>query len=252
MKKDESMFEQIVSNETLSELAYNALRSQFEKGAFSPGQKLPSEHELSRQLNISRVTLRAALQKLDLQGYIEVKRGVGTFFLGMPRENIDAGIERLASVSDVIRERGHEPGTKEIEIIDAKADAEIAKELHLAIGDPVTVVNRVRTMDGIPIIFDNSIFPARILSPDTDPKEIGESLFSYIEDTKGLHINHAIARLQPGIANDFVAKKLSTKKGALLIRLVQTHYLLEDDIPIWQGNLSFQTNKFSWYVVRTR
>lgn len=252
MKNNGPIFEQIVSNETISDMAYNALKAQFESGTFSPGQKLPSENELANQLNISRMTLRSALQKLEMNAYIEIKRGVGTFFVGLPQKRFDTGIERLVSISDVMRERGHVPGTKEVTVTAGFADDSVAKDLGLKVGDPVTIVNRVRTMDGIPVIYDSSIFPVHILPQAVTAEEIGESLFAYIVEKKKLDITHAIARLVPAMADDFLAEKLCVEKGTLLIQLQQTHYILQHDTPVWRGTLSFPNNEFSWFIVRTR
>jgi GntR family transcriptional regulator len=252
MDTKDKMFHQIGSNETIAEQAYKALKELLESGDFAPGQKLPSEDEMARQLNISRITLRTALQKLELLGYVDRKRGVGTFVVGLEKKHIDAGIERLVSISDVIRQRGHVPGTKEISISAAFADETIADELQIGVGDPVTVVSRVRTIDGDPFMVDHNIFPATIIPQNVTAKEIGGSLFSYVEKKLKITITHAVARLVPGMADELLAEKLGVKKGTLLIRLVQTHYIKENDSPIWQSTLSFPDSKFSWYIVRTR
>ena len=252
MTENEKMLHEIVPDETIAERAYNALKELLESGTFSPGQKLPSENEMARQLNISRITLRTALQKLELLGYVDRKRGVGTFVVGSQKMQMDAGIERLVSISDVMRQRGHVPGTKEIDIRAEYADETIANQLQIGVGDPVTVVARVRTMDGTPLIYDLNIFPATIVPQNITKKEIGDSLFVYIVKNQKLNITHAVARLVPAMADDFLAEKLSVKKGTLLIRLVQTHYIKEDNAPIWQSTLSFPDSKFSWYIVRTR
>ena len=252
MDENSNLLEQIVPDETLAERAYNALKELLESGKFSSGQKLPSEHALAQQLNISRVTLRTALQKLELLGYVDRKRGVGTFVVGAHKHHMDAGIERLVSISDVIRQRGHVPGTSEIEIKAEKANEEIAKELQLKVGDPVTVITRIRTSDGAPLIYDENIFPVSIVPQNVTMEELGDSLFSYIVKIKGFNVEHAVARLIPGMADNFLAQKLEIPEGTLLIRLVQTHYIKENDSPIWQSTLSFPKSKFSWYIVRTR
>lgn len=46
---------------------------------FKPGEKLPNEEALSKELGVSRVTLREAIRTLGAQGLVETKRGVGTF-----------------------------------------------------------------------------------------------------------------------------------------------------------------------------
>jgi GntR family transcriptional regulator len=249
---NEVVFPQIATKETVAEKAFQTLKAMLESGEIPAGHKFPSEDELALQLNISRMTLRSALQKLELLGYVIRKRGVGTFVVGMPKKRIDAGIERLESTSNVIRQRGHIPGTREISICGMAADEAIANELDLQIGDPVTMINRVRTMDGNPIIFDSSIFPSKIVPQIVTPNEIGGSLFVYISKVKHLNITHAVARLVPAMADDFLAEKLSIKPGTLLIRLVQTHYIKENDKPVLQATLSFPDNEFSWYVIRTR
>lgn len=252
MGKKDNLFRQIVTKETIAEQAFKELKSLLESGKFSPGQKLPSEDELAHLLNISRITLRTALQKLELLGYVDRKRGVGTFVVELAKKHMDAGIERLVSISDVMRERGHTPGTQEIDIIAENADESIAKELQIKIGDPVTVINRVRTMDGTPLIYDSNIFPVTIVPQNITAKELGGSLFAFVVKKMKLNITHAVARLIPAMADDFLAKKLNVNQGTLLIRLVQTHYIKENDSPIWQSTLSFPDSKFSWYIIRTR
>ena len=49
------------------------------EGRLGPGDKLPNEVELSRQLGVSRATLREAIRTLTAQGVLEVRRGKGTF-----------------------------------------------------------------------------------------------------------------------------------------------------------------------------
>lgn len=252
MDENGSLFQKIVTDETIADRAYTALKDLLESGSFAPGQKLPSENEIAHQLNISRVTLRTALQKLELLGYVDRKRGVGTFVLGSHKKHMDAGIERLVSISDVMRQRGHIPGTREIVVAAENADELIASQLQINVGDPITVISRVRTMDGTPLIYDNNIFPATIVPQDVTPIKLGDSLFAYILKTKKLDVTHAVARLVPAMADDFLAEKLEIPKGTLLIRLVQTHYIKENDSPVWQATLSFPDSKFNWYIVRTR
>ena len=49
------------------------------QGRFQPGDKLPGEPELSRELGVSRTSLREAIRVLTTRGILEVRRGVGTF-----------------------------------------------------------------------------------------------------------------------------------------------------------------------------
>ena len=66
-------------NNALSVRIADRLAETIIHGRFQPGDKLPSEPELSSELNVSRTTLREALRILSTRGLVEVRRGVGTF-----------------------------------------------------------------------------------------------------------------------------------------------------------------------------
>jgi len=237
--------------ELLSDQVYSHLRERLAEGHFPAGYKLPAESDLARTLNVSRVSLREALQRLELEGYIERKRGVGTFVIDRNPLHLEAGIEKLISMSNVIRSRGHTPGTKDTQVFAQSADEEVASRLGLTVGEPVTIIERVRTIDAQPIFLDTSWFPARYLPATTPENSIGESLFAYVEHKLGLDISHAVARLLPAVVDERLSEKLEAPAGTLLIKLAQVHYL-RDNTPVWYSTLLYRESEFSWYIVRTR
>ena len=58
---------------------YATLKEKLMQGAWQEGEKLPSEHEFCEMFGVSRVTIRAALQQLEILGLVETKQGGGTF-----------------------------------------------------------------------------------------------------------------------------------------------------------------------------
>ena len=60
------------------------LRTQIESGEAVPGQRLPTEQELSRQYHISRATVRQALAALVSEGLLYRRQGKGTFVTERP------------------------------------------------------------------------------------------------------------------------------------------------------------------------
>jgi GntR family transcriptional regulator len=243
--------EPLKSNNLLSKQVYIYLKDLLLKGQFKPGSKFPSEAELSRSLNVSRVSLREALTKLELEGFIQKKHGVGTFVIDRHPSHVEAGIEKLISMSEVIRSRGHIPGTASTTIHAEVSDEELAMRMNLRPGDPVTVITRVRTIDGKPAFLDVNKFPSAYFPPQTPPENIGESLFKFAEQKLGLFISHAVARLLPSKADQTIADQLEIPVDSLLIKLDQVHYLV-DNTPIWQSVLLYPESNFSWFIVRTR
>ena len=63
-----------------------------------PGQKLPNEAELCALFGVSRTTLREAVRSLAAQGYVQVRRGLGTFVTERTSIRQDIGLSQLESV----------------------------------------------------------------------------------------------------------------------------------------------------------
>lgn len=58
---------------------YTRLKSQIMKGSWKAGDKIPSEKELCASLGVSRVTVRTAIQQLEILGLVETRHGGGTY-----------------------------------------------------------------------------------------------------------------------------------------------------------------------------
>lgn len=55
------------------------LRHQIESGVYTPGEKLPSEHQMMTTFEVSRITVRQAIANLVNQGLIQTQQGKGAF-----------------------------------------------------------------------------------------------------------------------------------------------------------------------------
>ena len=77
---------QKVAQVRIFEQAVEQIRHQILNGFLSPGQKLPTEHELSKQLNVGRSSVREALRVLESEGLVDVRRGSGIFVAEQPAQ----------------------------------------------------------------------------------------------------------------------------------------------------------------------
>lgn len=87
----------------LSEQTGNRLYEMIvEQGIYPAGSKLPNENDLSREMNVSRTTLREAISFLVTQGVLEIHRGKGTFVAReLPNKGLD--LSELADMRSRIR-----------------------------------------------------------------------------------------------------------------------------------------------------
>ena len=123
-----------------------------------PGEAIPSERELVRRLEVSRVTVRHAIEDLVSEGRLEKSHGRGTFVTG-PR--IDSRLH-LMSFSREMRARGLEPQTRVLDAGEVPAVATVSERLGLALGTPVVRVERLRLADGNPMAHETGFYPAAL------------------------------------------------------------------------------------------
>src|SRR5947209_14133522 len=115
--------------------------------ALKVGQAIPSERQLSQELGVSRLTLRAALDELVRYGYLDRRHGSGTYVT----EPKIAQPLTLTSFSDEMRRRGMVPGSRNLELTVTSAGARLARRLQVSPEEPLVRVKRLRLADGEPI-----------------------------------------------------------------------------------------------------
>ncbi|WP_374569894.1 phosphonate metabolism transcriptional regulator PhnF [Phenylobacterium sp.] len=113
-----------------------------------PGDKLPTEYELSREFMVNRHTVRRALSYLQDKGIVESTQGRGSF---VRRPSRPARLIRRPRFTDAVMGQGREPSTKTLKLDVRPADAKVAGELGLKPGKPVIFLERIRFIDGEPV-----------------------------------------------------------------------------------------------------
>jgi GntR family transcriptional regulator, histidine utilization repressor len=103
-------------------------------GDWAEGEKVPSENELTRELEVSRMTVHRALRELTGEGWLERLQGAGTFVAPAKPQSEILSIQNIA---DEIRDRGHEHSAEVHLLRRERARALEAKLLGLERGEPL-------------------------------------------------------------------------------------------------------------------
>lgn len=89
-----------VRKQNIGDLVYNQFMDAIASGEWKQGEKIPSENELAERLNVSRISVRGALQKLVALGLVESKQGEGTFVRRLDGGQFANNLVPLALLSD--------------------------------------------------------------------------------------------------------------------------------------------------------
>lgn len=123
-----------------------------------PTRALPSEHELGASFGVNRQTIRAALDELERRWLIRRVKGSGSF--RTRRYEYRIGPHIAPSFTQTVRDSGGEPRTENSKPFTRPATMQEREVLDLPASAKVTVLERVRYIDGAPVSTATSVLPA--------------------------------------------------------------------------------------------
>lgn len=222
------------------------IKEDIEEGLYEAGERLPSEFQLSKQLGVSRATLREALRMLEDESVVIRRHGVGTFINTKPL--FSSGIEELFSVTDMIRRGKKVPGTNFLSSVVEKAEEEDRHRFHNDALEEVLTIERVRTADEEPVVYCLDKIPKELLP---DFMSYGEqSLFDQLEKS-GTSIAYAMTQIEPIGYHEKISGILQCEPETALLVLKQMHYDASENPVLYSINY-FRADKFKFHVLRKR
>ncbi len=228
-------------------LVIEQIKEKIKTGELEPGERLPSEMDLAKQLRVSRNTLREALRILEEENIILRRHGVGTFVNKKPV--FSGGLEELFSITDMIKREGKEPATEWLFTGYAAAHSDDRAELNLNQQDRVFLVKRVRKADGIPLVYCIDKIPADLVGDHYQLKS--ESMLMSLQQDAGITISYAQADIKTIGYHDEISQILRCDRDTPLLILKQTHYDLNDKPVLYSLNF-FRSDQVSFNVFRKR
>ncbi|QHS22308.1 GntR family transcriptional regulator [Virgibacillus sp. MSP4-1] len=223
------------------------IKHDIEKDKYREGEKLPSEFQLSRDLGVSRATLREALRILEEDNIVVRKHGVGTYV--KEKSVFASGIEQLHSVTDMIAQTGMTPGSRYLATEIIQSSSEDRVQFNDNTLSEIVEIERIRTADDIPVIYCiDHILPDSI---DLENVHKNTSLLKVIEDHTGYRITYAVTKIEPVSFHEKASLLLDCQPDQSLLLLKQMHYN-EQDEPVLYSKNYFRADKFSFYVIRKR
>ena len=194
------------------------IRGDIERGVYPTGSRIPPEHELEKQYQVSRVTVRRALAELTSEGLLERKQGKGTF-VATPRGGLP--LKNLHSFHDSCKLNRVKPSIDVIHVRETEAGAEAAEGLNISRGSRVLEILRVCRADGVPVVLERNHFSmAYAWLQDQD---LSGSLYNILREY-GVEPKLALHDVSLRFADRDEAELLETEEGTPLICLHEVIY----------------------------
>ncbi len=208
---------------------YMQLEGRIEKavrdGILLPGDPLPSEREIAAITDLSRVTVRRAVQELVKNGLVVQRRGSGTF-IAPPVEKVEQSLSSLTSFSEDMARRGNRVTSRWLERGVFAPSPEEKMVLGLLSGDMVSRVNRLRLADEVPLAIERASLSAQFLP---DPGKVGASLYAELEKLGNKPVR-AVQRISATSLGAQDAELLDVGEGVAGLNIVRVSYLVSGKV----------------------
>jgi GntR family transcriptional regulator len=161
------------------------------------GTAIPSERQLSVDLGVSRLTVRAALDELAREGYLVRRRGSGTY-VQQPKISQEL---TMTSFSEDMRRRGMAPSSQTLSLRRELAGARLGRFLNVSPGDEIVVVKRLRLADGVSMAIETLHIPSAVV-PGVEPSDLEGSFYELLRARYGIEIASATQTIEPTVTNE--------------------------------------------------
>jgi GntR family transcriptional regulator len=190
---------------------------------FARGEKLPSESELVRRFDVSRVTVRQALEALRAEGFIESRHGKGWF---LRRICAVQNLGRLQGFGEILAPMGVKVRSKVLDIKECPIPEAVAKAFGLPQHGNVVQIARLRMAGGRVMSYDLSYFPLDIGRRLREQDLSRQDIFVLLERALGMPLGFADVTIEIAPADEEPARQLGVKLAMPIFRMTRlTHDL---------------------------
>lgn len=197
---------------------YDAILNKVRSGEYQVGEKIPSEEQLMTIYGVSRVTVRNAIKQLVDENILIKRHGKGTF-VSMPSyvESMTAG----GSFTESGLKMNRKPTTKIISICLKKATGHVAEALGVEKATEVIVIERLRSLDNMPAIFEIDYFRKEDQFM-LDLELTDTSLLDILRQYRGVIASYFDNIIEIALADEKLAEALAISEEEALVKINQT------------------------------
>lgn len=222
------------------------LRELIEWPEYKNGGFLPKEVDLAKKLGISRNTLRQATNKLEYEGLLIRKKGIGT---KVAQKSITTNLDNWMSFTQEMSEQGVGFINYSSEVKKVKADAKVALFFNVEEGTELLCLCRLRGSDDGPFVYFESYFHPRIGL--TDDIDFSRPLYEILENDFHVVPTSSKENIKAKSASEITAERLRINAGEPI--LVRERFVSDPGGKAIEYNIGFyNAEKFTYSITINR
>ena len=194
------------------------------RGKYKPNEQLPFEKEICEKYNVSKMTVKKALDLLVGEGLIIKRRGSGTFVKDITENEIQGIIEKKQFSGLTNTNLGHKVTSKVLEFKIINASETIADMLKIEKDEFIYSIHRVRYVDDIPVVIEKTYIPLNLI-PGMKLSDVKGSIYSYIQDKLNLKIQSAHSTVRAYKSTDLDREYLELNLDEPVLEVERVAYL---------------------------
>ncbi|MSO42012.1 MAG: GntR family transcriptional regulator [Solirubrobacterales bacterium] len=209
-----------IENVPLTEQARTAILEAILDKRFD--ERLPSEEALAEMLNVSRTTIRTALQSLEQEGIITRKRAIGTTINAHVRPST-LSLQRMVGFDGLLREKGY---SVDVEVIWSRGTPgeDFVESFSLEPDQDSLLSEKSYFADGKLAIFVRDAMLWANLKDQKFDGEVEASIFEFSSAAWTVPVDHVVAEILPVVKRSKETTKVPVERGEAITRLLEYHY----------------------------
>lgn len=224
------------------------LREQIESNHFKPEEKLPSENDLAKKFQVSRVTVRKALQSLENESFIFRCQGLGSF---VSESRTSHNLVKLTDFHEDMNAAGIDASSvvKKFEVTDAPE--QVRNILTLEPGKKVLQIDRLRLGNQQAVAFDTTWLPLFYGQLLDQSKLRNRTIYSILENEYDIPISKGTYRLTAESANKRLALELNVALHTPLFLIERTTYTIREK-PLYYQKRYYRNDRVAYEMTLER
>ena len=223
----------------------SAIATELGNGAWKPGEKLPTEGELSQLFEVSEGTVRLAIVDLVKEGRLTRRSGKGTF---VARPNFERSFERFYRFRDGRSESSPEYGVRVIGLKrDVSADSAVAKTLSVGPRTKILSIHRTIEQNGIAVCHSTSYLRQDRFGGLVETDFTDAALYDVLQTKFGVHIMHVVESLSARVAKADDCSILKIPRKSPVIAIERVAYTYSNQVVEVRRTVA-RSDKFSYQI----